>query len=308
MAIQAKVLMIFGGGKHGWTEDVYWQGVGDDTLADAQSSAKRLVLARRKLLNVNYNLEACRIESVDAHGDSLVTGASVISYLNVGAGPGLAAGACSNPWLALLMRFYSPEFLYAKNLLLRGLPDNWNCVQQTNTVPIKLVAAELEAFKSYLTELAVAPSGNKQAGPGSSKWCMRATDKPNGRQVAVTIGNVAFQAVTNKLQITTDAEITVAGDGGPRAAEVGDIVHVHNLRGPWAKGMNGDAQVVDVDGTTYTLNKVKPNLCTVSYNGRGTAWGVVHLLAPLDTYDISRVSVRKTGRAFFATRGRRRAQ
>lgn len=302
----AKMVFFFGGKKWGWTETWYWSSstvAFDGALADAALYVK----LRREFLSAMFSLEAARVELCDDDGSTFVVGASLIGYNVVGGGPGKLVAACSNPWMSLLCRFYGTGAEYAKNMQLRGIPDELLCINEGYRIPYTVdpkLKVSLDSFLSIIVS-------NPEAKPGPLKrlgdFCARAVDKPNGKGAQVDVVGVKV-GDTGHWVIDTLAPITYVKVGGQIQSAIGDTIHLHNFRGPWAKGLNGQAVIIDKDLLTYTINKKPLNACTVDYNFKGSAWGVRYLLAPMVRSEKSRIDVRKTGGPFFGTRGRRRAR
>jgi hypothetical protein len=309
-AASAKLVFFLGGLKWGWTEDWLWT-IGDGTIDDAISDALGYVINRRACLATNWSVEAARIEMTDQTGASFILGASKIQYREVQAGPGKAKGDCSNPWLSGYARFYSAGAAYARNMLWRGFPDTWNCIGPGYQVPPTLANEQrqgLQPLLDYITSAfpVAAKAGGVPARRGN--FCLRASDKPNGKGKAVKITGVVAD-VSGNWKITTDNPIKVTvAPAAERSAGMGDVIHVHNLKGTWATRINGQARVVGFTApSTYVIDRTPQNGCVANYTTGGTAWGVSHILVPVvEGGQPNRITSRPTGQRFFGTRGRRR--
>jgi len=311
MAATAKVVFFFGGKKWGWTETWYWV-TSSGNISNALGDATLYIKARRALLSGMYSLEAARIEATDTQGNTFTLGSSQIAYNRVGAGVGELEGACSNPWTSLLLRYYGGAtlggagFNYAKNHLLRGIPDDMLCIDSAYVVP-PTIPPKLKLPLDTYRVLTTTPIGGAKPGPNPpiGSFSMRSADKPNGKGKSVYISDVEIDA-DGAFKITTSAPVTITTIAGTKSALEGDYIHLHNIQGPWARGLNGDCLIKSVDNLSYVVNKFPQNNCTISYNQRGEAWGIAHLIIPTQESEISRYVVRKTGGPFFGTRGRRR--
>lgn len=311
--INAKITFFFGGRKWGWAEQWYWTGV-DRVLQDVLQDARVLAGARRSFLGTLYSLEAYRVEEVDIGGNSFITGNSIISYNRLGAGPGDYGGVCQNPWQALLARFYADGDEYARNVLLRGIPDDKLCIGATYAVPYAFPLDLTNKLKNFF---GLITNGTAAGTSLIGRVAMRAVSEPLGKDIHVKVIDVTV-AGNGKFVITTNDPIQVRGAGGVlRDALVGDTIHVHGPRASWARGLSADHKVITATAAApwiYGLSGKQVRTCAVEYNMNAIAWGVNRILVTFTPADpatgivnpeLSRPVNKKTGKPFFGTRGRR---
>lgn len=297
-----KVVMIFGSGKWGWTEEYFWRDE-DATLDHLILDAKGLVSARRSLLSVNFDLEAVRLSVVDAEGNTFVAKQNLISYnLTGNLGPGLLAGTCTNPWLALLQHASTADATYSRNIYIRGLPSNLLCVTDTLPWPVpNTLVGPLTAFNNYLMGV---PGAN---GVPTGRFQMRAKDIRN-RQNAVFINDV--EVLPNKhWNIFTDAPVPIyKGGDGPFDVTLGSSVHVFGPRAAWSRGFSGDQRVINPfdpdEPLSLVLSGCQARTCTIDYLQDALVAGVGYILVPIGRIDPARPISKSTGGPFFGTRGR----
>lgn len=316
MAIKyAKLTWFFGGLKWGWSESWFWYRE-SGTLQDALRDARVLAIQRRKFLGTVYSIEAYRAEETDYSGMSFLTGASLISYNINGCGPGELAGNCQNPWQALYERFYAgPQGEYAKNVYLRGIPDDKMCIGTGYAVPFAFpltLITPLNLWNGLITNGSIA--GTTLVG----NIGINVASEPQGKAKKVTITSIVV--VNGKWRITTSGPIQMFGpDGvGNRNAGVGDVIHVHGPRAGWSRGLSADHTVTSAALSApwvYDLSGRQKRICEIDYNMNAVAWGVNPIitdvldsvLGTLVNPEISRPVNKKTGKPFFGTRGRRSA-
>jgi hypothetical protein len=302
----AKMVAFFGAGRFGWQEEWYWQTDLAAGIAALIQDARIWATARKALLSNVWNLEAIRYEVVDAAGNSASVGASLIGFASINGGPGTAPAGCTNPWLALATRWYSAQQAYARNLLLRGMPDAWTCPPAQRPIPFVLPNAAKAAWDKYVA--LVKGTGSTVDGGGKlGTFQFRVRDHNNGgKATPIAINDVSV--IDGKFKIQTAAMPQIPDKGAARDPRLGDQLHVHNVKGAGTPGINGDGVIVALDNATftYTLSTRQQRVCPIDYLGRGTVWGVGTKLVQPVFAETSRITARDTGGPFFGTRGRSR--
>jgi len=276
--MNVRMTMFFGQYKWGWTETWYWVGASLG-LEAAEQDAKQLGIYRRALMDSAVSLEGIRLTVVNEEGRGFNAGVSEIKYGSITDGPGrILTAHCNNPWTSLYLRFYAPGKEYARNLLLRGIPDDFNCIETgiyslPYTIPTKL-KKPLETFTNYICnnsrslQVVAPPSGfdfnqNKQNSPtgdtllqpimqsgGAGGIPLSPAPKliftPQGSFAFTPVNKVGAKATPRKLVNVAIDPLTsrMFIDIEPQfTLTKGDRIHLHGLRSDGKENVNGDTRV-----------------------------------------------------------------
>lgn len=270
-----KTTFIFNEGRQGWSETWYIEPAGTGAgIIEARDLAITLSGLRKTMLGEGAQLEALRVSDVAIRGDSLIHSFNLTTPAN----PDLAADLPSNGMLARV----EAGALYRRQMWLRGMRDDWIIRNIVTGQPIVPPALN-NAFTAFNDELV------------ARQWRLRCIDKeaPNFHESPVTA--IAAAGVNTALSVT-----------GFAALVPGDEVRVRHFIGPDAALLNRVWKVLAADAASITIPLAFATLTNPATDLLGIVASRVIVYKPVTTSGILRLAGRKTGRAFFVPRGRRR--
>jgi hypothetical protein len=286
VAINAKVVMLFGIAKWGWAETYYYAN-GSGGMVDAVNAAKQLAGARQKMLSEQVTLEAIRISDMaNKFATKFVPAAEI---------PGSQwrqPGPAAPVWLCLLGRLEAAAtngVIYRRPLLLRGLPSNlvtWDPNAPTATVFIPTL---VNAFDAMVAILKRTTAGNPAG------WSIRGNTRGAGSPDSSIVDTISLEAGTGRFEITAQPNPNFT---------VGQKVKVSGVRGPGTRGINGTSYVLKAVAGVYTLSarqKCPAFIAQITVPGRVRA-AANSLVGITDGFP-ERFVKRDTGRPFFGTAG-----
>lgn len=306
-----KTVMFFQFKKWGWTETYYWS---SDLLGLGRFlvDVRDLSNARRLMLGAGVNLQAVRWTDVTP-----TIGPPFPPTSWAGATPGLigftedGGGSLADPvlptldpWTGALVDVFDATNNYRRSLILRGCPDAWIPDQSDYPGRRPMSDEATDAIYNFMKRLGASQVvGTDRPVTPTGYWCLRARAGKNDPNRAYPI--TALSVVSPEdLRYTVTCSKTVA-------ANPGDTVHLHNVKGCVLRGLNGDVKVMVVtpsspdDGTvTYTLQKQQCCTGDFEYDGTATIYRVMYNYVPILTGTVGGWVKRNTGRRFFGTRGR----
>lgn len=279
-----KVTMFFGKAKWGWTESFFWTG-GTLGLEECEQDAKQLGLYRQGILAESVSLEGMRIQTCDEQGRTFLSGISEILYgrITTGKGDDSSTGEntiCANPWISLYVRLTTGDRQYARNYLIRGIPDDKLCMSALTPYSIPFIAKnklypKLKKYLSYLCQNGkavnsiIAPAGTSFDGPAAAGGARGPAGGagpagPAG-QGSINIaqpdptfnrsqGRFSFlvkdravgrskAALIEKLLIDPNEKKFYIKPASPATFKQGEKIHIHGLTGPGLRGLNGDTRI-----------------------------------------------------------------
>lgn len=313
-----KVVIFFNKGRYGWTESYYGSITGgDNQFADMLQWGQRIVSARANAISNTITLEAIRAEYIAGPN----TGQSKLGvFPNYGLGLGKAAAVCTNPWNAWIFGETDISQLIKGNRLLRGSPDvdtlgYNNSINALNSMlPDRIIALQ-QALNVACGKTFNGDSNGviTPAMPGYN----RVTTNPGG-------GN-PYSPIQNIVAVTINAQNRlsfVVGPGDPQLTTNSSIL-IRAKRSRCIRGISGKATVLTATvpaGTppTQTIATSKVFCCPgadLSYVTGTVRINIGSLYQYLTTvisgntqaqgpFVAKRSVIKKTGRAFFGTRGR----
>lgn len=268
MAINAKITFIFNSAKNGWSESWYMTNVADLTTAIA--NAQSVVVPRLGLCGANVSMEAMRVINADSPRQGKLVDQSTqfnkTTYQQ----------QADNPWNCLLVG--ATAAAYRRSMYLRGSPDAWYGRPDIagGGVPISYTLCD--------KNLGILFTAMQGAG-----FCLRVKSKEAANPAVVV---TAWSILNGIITLTAAGLNTVKGQ-------------YYQVSGQRSYGLNGiyQAAVTQADALSFNTNLVAfPTI----YTGGLQVRPVVTLYVPVDGLTRERQTERKTGRAFFVTRGRSR--
>lgn len=281
---------------YGFKHSFYWSNPGggiNDVLRDAATLAARIL----ECSGTEVNMEGCTISNA-------ITMTGARTYWNAAfQGRGSAVPGTSElgnfPWTGLELGLFDTSYKWRRSWIMRGVPDAMMRVVAGSgpTAGSALDGSLLTAMNTLRNTLtAGAVVGGSKRGQGF--WSLRARG----------ITNPAPGGPPLKPPVSTIFAVDAGGIGSnwvvwvAKGADfsIGDLVHVHNVRGCAFKGINGDTRVIDKTTPAgiydlLTLRKVKCCEGTDFYNSRGTIYKVGYTFVKIGQTSINGVRVHKTG-------------
>jgi len=267
-----KITFLFNQRRHGWSETWYRE---SSTLKDNRIPASQLAAARSNLLGLGSILEAIRMTSLDKPYKHILQPFK--------AAPSSWGNNSDQAPAAILARLHDSELVYDRLITLRGCPDEEISYDDAGN-PLPVSNPFDSAFQFFVTQL-------KTLG---FRW--KARDKTG---VGGTIWNVAG------LSLDVDRRLIFNIPAFAPAAN--SLFTVSDFIGAQATTPNGKHQVKSAVGGSIVTNTIMP----VGWDPVNWTMGTARAIAvnnPVpDTGVILRPGKRDTGRAFFVSRGRRKA-
>lgn len=285
-----KVIILFNAGSHGWSDTYYAVTSAADPWAAVISESKILASKRRALSVTSTEIAGIRITRLD---DSF--GRTFVFGNDIPAGPP-ATGTAELPEKAWLVKMTDTSNTYSRHSWIKGMPVTWNTYTPTAQAAPLPFGAMLPPFTAYRTEL---ESGGITT---SVTWAIRALAKEvPPRQIGTLLG---VGTTTGGSYFTVTAKgLTVV---------VGDYIYIQRAKGCGTAGVNGKALVTNIEATADpTINIYstdRPVRCpgVVLYKaGTGKIFKSVFAYYGIGRVDLERIATKRSGRAFFGTRGRR---
>lgn len=267
-----KCTLIFNQDRNGWTETYYTIAA---TFAQATSYLDTMVAYRQTMLGKGSALEAYRLSDENVIGDALLR---PIPWTDADG----KAGVTDTPWNSALIRLEAGS-LYRRSLFLRGLPDEW--IQKDDvTFRDKLIPdfrSALDKFFQAITSLR----------PFHLKVLKKDNVSPNG----VAITTLSADPVDNYTICTAPLH----------ECQTGQKCLIRKFIGPDAGLLNRSWNVISVDGDAVKISLKFASMQAPldNYNGKIIARNTDYV--PITLARFMRFTSRKTGRAFFVSRGRR---
>ncbi len=255
----------------GWTETLYSQRA---SISEAMNDALTLYPLRVAMLGGQVRLLAYRGSDDLVKRDSQFFSVPTDSQFNKNASVADIDSDIAST--CLVIRCQAADNIHRRTLSLRGIPDN--VVQQGGRfVP---TAGFASALQSWALRLSL------------QGWCIRGKDAtfPVNSIIAISQNPATFL-----VTITTAA---------PHGLAANNQIDIRSVRG--ATSINGNWQVFSTPSdTTFTI--FTRQIINV-WAGNGTVQKVSYTLYPMFLVQAVRASHRLAGRAFFVSRGRRRAR
>lgn len=266
--------MLFNAQKQGWSEN-WWLTAA--THAAAQTATLALAGARQLMLAKTVTIEAVRTSDTAVLGDSLVALAPSVPV--GGAAPALAKDNPGNAWLSRVNS--GPQ--YRRQLWLRGAPDDWMVFDDVTGLA-KIPDPLNKAFTAYMAVLT------------NKKFAIRALDKAQARTIIQTF---TPDAPSGLIKVTAPTH----------GLNELDQVRIKGALGIGTKILNGVFRIQGRTADTFLIPLPLAALAGVNYvTLSARVQKRAYLLQTVTDGVILRPGLRKTGRAFFVPRGRRRAQ
>jgi len=267
-----KVTFLFNQSRHGWSETWYREA---SLLRDVRVPAAQVAASRSRLLGVGSLIEAYRITSVDKPYRKLLTKFTAPESFNVD--PTDQAPA------AILARLHDSELIYDRLVTLRGCPDVEITIDEAGN-PTVVDALYEQRWQDFVTTL-------KQQG---FRWKARGKTGAGGTLINVT-----------DIVINGAGRLAMAIPG--LSTDVNGYFELTGFTGPAAAVVNGRHQVRAKDGNQVETNTTPPVGTTLIGLELGKARAITVEYPTPETGVILRPGKRDTGRAFFVSRGRRKA-
>lgn len=266
-----KCTWLFNAGKQGWSESWYWDGA---THEDCRQAAGPVTSARRLLMAKGTIIEAVRISDISIRGDSI--------YLDEGPLPAPTGDVGERDEIdtAWLCRFEAGPN-HRRMVLLRGLWDSWvfwDPVTQTYPIPNEF----RQKFNSWVR--AIQRQGFK----------LRVID--NNPAVAGNWLVTSIVAGVGSLTITAPGSTLVQND--MLRLSGGKYLNANNPKGVY--------RVTQADGPSFTVGYTGP--LPIQYDKDARVGKRVPINVDITQAFPERPGSRKTGRAFFVPRGRRKGK
>lgn len=299
----------FSWGRNGWEEVYYYTPGVATTFQQALTEAARLAKARRDLLGEGPCLQAVAVEDI-SYTTTFVPATkppgpspSAIDYqLDGGCGLTYKSHPVDSPEDGSLTDLYTADAVNRESKILRGVPVTqilpWGgapTLEQLNPPYVGKV-------NTFWGQLGILAPGAAVVNPGTYSMRVKVGRGVPGYQVQI----ISVQTVGGgdlHFQIVAPNDVSIGA---------GDQIHIHGMRGCWSKGLNGvatiTAKAVAAGNMTLTLNKSQCCIADINYDGGATYEPIRFSFIAIVSAEGTRYAARKTGAAFFGSRGRRRSR
>lgn len=288
-----RVTLYFNTGAWGWTEAyLFTAPTLNYTLMSTQ--LPRLCALRKAFLSNLANIVGIRLSAMN--DDTTVQSTKIFFTRADGCGPGALDDPKGQATIGngVLCDVRNDTGLYHRALILRGLPFDaarWSPdVLQPDYPPEFL--GPLNIFLGQLQ------NPNPNAINGLS---YRSALRGRIHDPAINLQTDILSGVTSADGCHVDITVNDAA-----LWNLGEPVHVHNVRGTNYKGIDGDGKILTLTDNTFKFSR-KPCCCgTTTLTANGFAYLILYAWYFVDSAVLERTVKRATGRPFFGTRGRRR--
>lgn len=262
---------------HGWSENWY---LDDTSHESALVKIDQLANVRRQVLGASSTLVGSRVSDVTIRGDSLTN--------FYGFGPFVTGpeGAADSPWSAVCWKISAGGHLYRRFWMCRGVPDSYLTYDSGGEL---ILTTALNNFRTSMANLLVA-----------SNYRMKVIDKdpPNGTPINATDYNVDE---SGHFRISMDT-------GSVENGMAVRLQHWETSYGPDKRLVNRSYRIVDVTPTAISIDLNYADIAEPTLLAAGQVVRKIFAYKPLTTFNFYGKGHRDTGRAFFVSRGRRRAR
>lgn len=283
-----KVTWFFGLGKYGWSQTWYIQ----KTASPPNSPAFLALNVARPLgpLFANIMAGAAAVVGIRAV-DMLTLGASAVDdTVYPGTQAPLGAGEVDVPAVGALYRGRDLTNVYHRQVWFHGLPATWGALTEPNSVSIEdpLQAANVATWQQAMVA----------AGFG-----MLVINRDPAVNVAKPILGFGASVIPGYTTVAVVGNTFVEGD----SVRIRGVKYSNPQLLPRSWKPNGIFTVTNPAAAGFDIPIAFPTLppqCV--YTGAGVVWKRSYLFAQFAGVDWEGYATRRTGRAFFVPRGRRR--
>ena len=281
-----KVTALFNSGQFGWSETYFTTSIVAE-LESVRSQAINLISQRTKFLGKDIELVGIRLSWIDGTRGALLINPAEVNQQNA------QNPATDTLWEAVLVGLESgPATVRRRNLLLRGAPGSWVTGALEGRQNLPFIGGEwvtaFAAFRNLLTG---------QANNGNSLWGIKTEVNSPPFNTKWPITAITNQADTDFFIVTSTAAVP--------AFTVGQEVILRGIKGVNIAGLRGRHRVIQtLGGGQYVINVSSRSPGVPVLTAFGTIAGIAPSVVPIRTANALRWVIKKTGRAFFATRGR----
>lgn len=281
---------------YGFKHNFYWSNPGgglNDCLRDAAGLAARIM----ECSGPEVNMEGVTIANAQT-----MTGARTYynaAFQGVGTAGGGAVDLRNFPWTGLELLLTDVSAKWRRAWILRGVPDSLIRVvagsgPSAGSALDTSLLSSMTTLRNTLTAGAVI-GGSKR---GQGFWCLRArgivNPAPGGPPLKPPVSTI-FSVDAGGLGTNWLIAVAKGAD-----FQIGDPVHVHNVRGCAFKGINGDTRIIDKTTPAgiydfLTLKKTKCCEGTDFYNARGSIYKIAYTFVKIGLVSVSGVRIHKTG-------------
>lgn len=283
--------IVFNSCKQGWTET--WYNAQPFEINASKLLGTRLCERRQELLGRGAFIEGFRISPVTATGGPTGIGVVVPGPMPSGFRPPRGnnfanlEGLEEVAWLCAAQTQSGRK----RQVWLRGVLDDWVIRLTSNNCAFDIPADFAAAFGRFKEFLLTG---------GFNAWQLQVLNNDVGVSPIRQIANITLDATNTFYQITTTEA---------HGFTAGQRVRIRGAKGENVSRALGYRTIRTVVGPLeFIINQTALTSPDVKYFGKGTVRLLSYDYQPFSNFEIMRVSNRKTGRALFVRRGRRRVQ